>query len=83
MAIIPLAEYARQHGKTTGAALQIARKEGFKTAYKPGRDWLIDEDEPYPDRRVKSGKYVGWRKGGKVNDQQGTNPAGDGAESSD
>ena len=43
--------------------LTLLRKSGsFKTAQKMGRDWFVDEDEPWPDRRVKNGDYIGWRK---------------------
>jgi hypothetical protein len=29
----------------------MAANGGFSTARKIGRDWFIDNDEPYPDRR--------------------------------
>lgn len=48
---ISLAEYARRHGRQPATARQMAHRGGFKTAKKVGRDWLIDEDEPYPDHR--------------------------------
>lgn len=47
MAFISLAEYARRHGRLPDSARQKAQRGGFKTATKIGRDWLIDEDEPY------------------------------------
>lgn len=59
--LIPLSEFARRHGKATSSARQMALRGGFKSAQKIGRDWLIDEDEIWPDRRVRSGKY---KKGG-------------------
>ena len=31
---------------------------GFETARKIGRNWVIEDTEPWPDRRIKSGKYV-------------------------
>ena len=42
----------------------------FETAQKIGRNWVIDDAEPWPDSRVKSGKYRDWRKpkGEKEND---------------
>jgi len=62
MAMITLREYAERHGKETVSVRQKAQRGGFQTAQKLGRDWIIDEDEPYTDRRVTSGKYAGWRK---------------------
>ncbi len=55
--MIPLTEYAEAHGKSQATARQMALRGGFKTAQKIGRDWMIDNEEPYPDHRVKSGKY--------------------------
>ena len=55
MAMIPLAEYARRLEKGEDSARRIARTGGFKTAVKIGNTWLIDEDEPWVDRRVKTG----------------------------
>lgn len=55
--LIPLTVYAQRHGKDPATARQMALRGGFKTARKIGRDWLIDDREPYPDRRVKTGKY--------------------------
>nr|DAD68835.1 MAG TPA: hypothetical protein [Myoviridae sp. ctHP32] len=59
--IITLIEYARKHKKSIPAVRQMAARGGFKTAYKVGRDWVIDDMEPYPDRRIKDGKYIGFR----------------------
>lgn len=60
--LISLTEYAIRHGLHPVSCRSKARRGGFKTAKKIGRDWLIDEDEPNIDRRVKSGKYCNWRK---------------------
>lgn len=60
--LIPLADYARQHGRDPATARQMAKRGGFKTAQKLGRDWVIDDQETYPDNRVKSGKYKNFRK---------------------
>lgn len=65
MALITLKDYAIRLGKNPVVSRQKALRGGFRTARKIGRDWFIDEDEPYTDNRVKSGKYVNWRKGGK------------------
>ena len=57
MSIITLAEYARRQGRRQEVARNMARRGGFKTAYKAGNTWLIDEAEVWPDRRVKHGRY--------------------------
>lgn len=59
--LISLTEYAKRHGKSPATARQMALRGGFQTAQKIGRDWMIDDQEPYPDRRVKTGKYKDWR----------------------
>lgn len=68
--LISLAEYAAQHGKAQISARKLAQRGRFETAKKIGRNWVIDDTEPWPDRRVKSGKYRDWRKpkGEKEND---------------
>ena len=56
--LISLAEYAEKHGKDPSSVRRMALRDGFKTARKIGRNWVIDANEPYPDRRIRSGKYV-------------------------
>lgn len=58
--LISLAEYAERHGKCQEAARKMAQRGGFETARKIGRNWVIEDSEPWPDRRVKTGEYVGW-----------------------
>lgn len=60
--LIPLTEYAKLHGKNPAIARQAAGRGSFQTARKMGRDWVVDDAEPWPDRRVKSGAYRNWRK---------------------
>lgn len=62
MGMITLKEYAERHNKKPNTVRHKAINGGFKTSVKLGRDWFIDEDEPYTDLRVKSGKYKNWRK---------------------
>lgn len=62
MAMITLKEYAIRHERDPVVMRHKAQRGGFKTAVKFGRDWIIDEDEPLVDNRVKSGKFKGWRK---------------------
>ncbi|KAA3404026.1 hypothetical protein F1904_12210 [Akkermansia muciniphila] len=54
---IPLKEYAERLGKNPDNARQLVRRGSFETAEKIGRQWFIDPTEPWPDRRVKTGKY--------------------------
>lgn len=63
MAMITLKEYAIRHGKNPNVVGNKARYGTFKTAKKIGRDWFIDEDEPYEDQRIKSGKFIGFKYG--------------------
>ena len=58
--LISLVEYAERHGKNPANARQMAARGSFQTARKIGRNWVIDSEEPWPDRRVKTGEYIGW-----------------------
>lgn len=60
--LIPLSEWAENHGVAHVSARQKAARGGLPGAIKIGRNWVIEEDAPNPDARVKSGKYVGQRK---------------------
>ena len=62
MALISISEYAKKHGKHRITVAQKCQRGGFQTAQKIGRNWVIDEDEPYSDNRVTSEKYRDWRK---------------------
>lgn len=52
--LVSLAEYAAAHGKDPANARQMALRGSFDTAQKIGRMWVIDDAEPWPDRRLKS-----------------------------
>jgi len=65
MAMILLNEYAKKHGRHPSTVIRKVKRGTLKTAKKIGWQWFIDEDEPYIDHRIKSGKYVGWRKYGR------------------
>lgn len=67
--LISLVEYAQQNGKDPANARQMALRNGFKTARKIGRNWVIDSEEVWPDRRVVSGKYK--KSKGKDDEQDG------------
>ena len=62
MALISLKEYADRMGMKRDAVYGKYRRGRFQTAQKIGRDVMIDEDEPCPDARIKSGVYRDWRK---------------------
>lgn len=62
MALITLKEYAINKGKDLRTLQRKAQTGGFNTAKKMGNIWVIEEDEPFIDRRVKSGKYKDFRK---------------------
>lgn len=59
--MIPLKEWAIREGISPATARQKAIR-GSIPAVKRGRDWFIDEREKNTDGRLKSGKYIGWRK---------------------
>lgn len=61
MAKILLREYSKRLGKNPVVAAQRAARGSFETAEKFGRDWWIDEDEPWLDARIKTGKYIDFR----------------------
>lgn len=63
MALITLKEYAEKHGRSQITVRQKLYRGGFKTAQKIGRQYFIDENEPYIDERVISGNYVGFHEG--------------------
>ena len=60
--LISLVEYAAMHGKNRTSAVRMANRGGFNTARKIGRNRVIETSEARPDKQVKSGKYIGWRK---------------------
>jgi hypothetical protein len=52
--LIPLTQWAAQHGKTPQAAHKLIDRGNLPQAKKIGRDWLIGDDTPYPpDNRFK------------------------------
>ena len=60
--LISLIEYAEKHGKDPDNVRKKVTAGRCKTARKIGRNWVIDSEEPWQDKRVKSGNYIGWRK---------------------
>lgn len=51
--LISLTKYAEKHGKNESSARRMALRGRFLTAEKIGRNWVIDENEPWPDYRKK------------------------------
>lgn len=66
--LIPITEYAARNGKNPIVVRQKCQRGTLPGAIKMGRDWFVPADAPYPDNRVKSGKYKDWRKKGKTSD---------------
>ena len=66
MAFITLTEYAKRNGKDQGNVSRKFKNGDFKTAFRHGKIVLIDEDEPWSDRRLVNGRYVDFRKNLKV-----------------
>lgn len=60
--MIPLKEYAEIIGKAPANVRQKCLRGNLPGAVKIGRDWFIKKDTPYPDYRIKSGKYIDFRK---------------------
>lgn len=56
--LISIVEYAQKNKKDPANARQMALRGSFSTARKIGRNWVIDSDEPWPDHRIRSGKYI-------------------------
>ena len=59
---IPISDYAARIGKSPVSVRHKCQRGTLPGAVKIGRDWLILEDAPYPDERIKSGQYRNWRK---------------------
>lgn len=61
--LIPIAEYAKKIGKATITVADKCRRGSLPGARKVGRDWFVPADAEYPDQRIKSGRFIGRRKG--------------------
>lgn len=59
--MISLLDYAKKVGVTTSNLNKKARRGMLEGAVKIGRNWCIDEDAPYVDHRITSGKYINRR----------------------
>lgn len=62
MNYLSVSEFGKKHG-IDRATINRLIKAGRIPAVKVGKQWCIPADTPRPeDRRVKTGKYRGWRK---------------------
>lgn len=59
--LITVKEYAERHGVAITTVRQKCVRGTIVGATKVGRDWLIPEDAPYIDHRIKDGSYRDWR----------------------
>jgi len=62
MSKILLSEWARKNGISDVTARQKAQKGFLETAEKSGKFWLIDEDEPNVDNRMRKPASLGERR---------------------
>ena len=60
--LIPIVQYASRIGKAPCSVRQKCQRGTLPGAVKIGRDWLIPEDAPYTDNRIKTCQYISWRK---------------------
>lgn len=59
---LSVTQWSALHGKDTGTVRKLIA-QGRIPAQKIGAQWVIPADaQPPEDKRVKSGKYRGWRK---------------------
>lgn len=54
--LISLTDYAARHDKNESSARRMALRGRFATACKIGRNWMIEENEPWPDYRTSAYK---------------------------
>ncbi|MDR1245690.1 MAG: N-6 DNA methylase [Clostridiales Family XIII bacterium] len=56
--LVSLSEYGELHGKSGDTLRRLAERGVLKTAYKIGRNWVVDSDEVYPvTKRSKRGVH--------------------------
>ena len=56
--LVSLSEYAQIHGKSGDTIRRMAENGCFITAKKIGRNWAIDNTEPYPVKARKTKKRI-------------------------
>lgn len=60
--LVTTTRYAAIHGRAPSSVRALVTRRSLKTAVKIGNAWMIDRREPYPDRRIRTGKYKNWRR---------------------
>lgn len=60
--LLPLVEYAALIGRDPDSVRDKCMRGNVPGAVKLGRNWFIPKDAPYTDNRIKSGKYIDFRK---------------------
>ena len=59
--LIPLTGYAALIGREPVSVRQKCARGNVPGAVKLGRNWFVPKNAPYPDERVKTGKFRNWR----------------------
>lgn len=54
---ITIKEYAERNGLNHSSVRHRCERGGYKTARRLGRDWVIDENDVFTDRRVRTGEH--------------------------
>ncbi|MDR0250455.1 MAG: DNA (cytosine-5-)-methyltransferase, partial [Burkholderiales bacterium] len=54
--LIALTEYAKIHGRSSDTLRRMAERKILKTAYKIGRNWVVDDREVYPVKKRETKK---------------------------
>lgn len=64
--LLSVTEFCQKHGMDGGNLRRALAAGRIPSAFKVGKQWVIPADvKPPEDKRVTSGKYVGWRQKGK------------------
>lgn len=67
---LSVSEFAKKYGKDPGNIRKLIQQDRIP-AHKIGNQWVIPASvEPPPDKRVKSGRYKGWRKKTELTENQ-------------
>lgn len=67
--LISAQEYANLHGVDPTLIRRLCADNRIQGVTRVGRQWVIPDDASFPeDRRIKSGRYIGWRKPKETNE---------------
>ena len=56
--LVALAEFAKIHNRSSDTLRRMAEQGKLRTAYKIGRNWVVNRDEPYPVKKRNSRKPI-------------------------